>query len=680
MTFSDLTWDDLEAWAGTRVVKRGKSYKGCVSDLCRTADGRLLAWVRGGNRYATEVRLSDAGKPLSFCTCPYGTACKHAVAVILSYLDAVQAKRDVPITEADDERVELLADEAEDCEEGDEALDEEDADDTAPVLRRCGAAAKRPPAAPSEVDAYLARLEKGDLLKLIADLRGEVPEIGKKLRERAELAVADGGRLVASARRAIREAAAEPGWSRHWSNESFIPDYSPVRKRLQALLDAGRADDVVALGEELVTAGLRQMGQSDDEGETGQRVAECLGIVFRALAVSSKSDADKLLWEVDVLLREDYGFFDNLPSLWSDPGRFPPRVWSEVADALAERMPTVSQEKKGDGADSHSVRYLRDKIRRWMSEALTHAGRADEITALLTREAEATDCYSELVDHLLKLDRDEEVEAWCRKGFEATRERLPGIAKQMRDSLHKIAEKKGDWPLVAAFRAYAFLDEPDVSTYQALGNTVRPLGLWEPVRQQMLAWLETGRRPGGAATAPAAKGKRVKGKATAAPDGTPSEPWPLPDTGLPQAGERGRYRSFPQTELLIRIALEEKRHDDALAWYERHKNRGSGGWGFFGRYGVEQSLAEAVCATHPDAALGIWRTLAEHEIAQTKPAAYEVAAGYLEQMKAVYERTEKTVEWQSLLSELRATHRPKRSLMAVLDRLEGKKEDRKIVR
>jgi hypothetical protein len=59
MTFSDLTWDDLEAWAGTRVVKRGKSYKGCVSDLCRTADGRLLAWVRGGNRYATEVRLSE---------------------------------------------------------------------------------------------------------------------------------------------------------------------------------------------------------------------------------------------------------------------------------------------------------------------------------------------------------------------------------------------------------------------------------------------------------------------------------------------------------------------------------------------------------------------------------------------------------------------------------------------
>jgi hypothetical protein len=49
-------------------------------------------------------------------------------------------------------------------------------------------------------------------------------------------------------------------------------------------------------------------------------------------------------------------------------------------------------------------------------------------------------------------------------------------------------------------------------------------------------------------------------------------------------------------------------------------------------------------------------------------------------MKAVYERTEKIEEWQSLLGELRVKHRPKRSLMAVLDRLEGKKEDRKIVR
>ena len=49
MAFSDLTWQDLDEWAGSRVVGRGKSYRRAVADLCTTADGRLLAWVQGGS-------------------------------------------------------------------------------------------------------------------------------------------------------------------------------------------------------------------------------------------------------------------------------------------------------------------------------------------------------------------------------------------------------------------------------------------------------------------------------------------------------------------------------------------------------------------------------------------------------------------------------------------------------
>ena len=198
----------------------------------------------------------------------------------------------------------------------------------------------------------------------------------------------------------------------------------------------------------------------------------------------------------------------------------------------------------------------------------------------------------------------------------------------------------------------------------------------------MLAWLETGKRPGAVAPIPVAKKKRGKGSAKITPNGTPSVPWPLPDTGLPLADESGRYRSFPRTDLLIQIALEEKRHDDALAWYERLKKQSYGGWGFSGGYGLAPVLAKAVRETHPEAALAIWRGLAEQEIAHTKPSAYEVAGGYLEQMKPVYEKLSKLDEWQSLLTELRTKNRPKRCLMAVLDRLEGKekKENRRIIR
>jgi uncharacterized Zn finger protein len=676
-SYADLTWDDLESWAGARVVARGKSYLGSVSDLRRMADNRLLAWVQGSERYATEVRISDAGKPTSTCTCPYGVACKHAVATILAYLDAVEAKRDVPLAEPDDERAALLADEAWDAKAENDENDAEDERAAASAPQAGKSAAKKKIAAPSEVDACLARLGKKDLLKLLATLQAEVPEVGRRLREQAELAVADRDRLIASARRAIREASAKPGWTRHWSGESYIPDYSPVRKRLQALLDASRADDVVSLGGDLLKAGLRQMSQSDDEGETGEQVAESMGIVFQALAVSSMPDVDKLLWEADARLREDYGFFESLPDLWSEPERFSHETWSQVADALAARMESSPQTNQDDSSDAFPDHYLRDKIRRRRVAALAAAGRAGEISDLLAHEAKITNCYVELVDHLLSLDRVEEAERWCRKGFAATENSFRGIAFKLRERLRDIARRRGDLPLVAAFEANRFLDDPRISAYQTLKEAAEPLGLWTPVRRQMLAWLETGVRPDAAGSAaPAAKTKRAKAAENVAEDA----PWPLPDTVLHLAGEQGRGRSFPQTELLIQIAIEEKRHDDAITWYERHKARRSGGWSYFGRYGLEASLAEAVCETHPDAALGIWRTLAEYEIAQTKPAAYEAAGEHLERMKAVYARTGRMEAWAGLLDELRAKNRLKRCLMAVLDRLEGKPKDRRTIR
>ena len=58
-----LTWDDLDRWAGSRSVSRGRSYQnqGRVKDLAISADDRLLATVQGGDRYVVSVWL-NAGK------------------------------------------------------------------------------------------------------------------------------------------------------------------------------------------------------------------------------------------------------------------------------------------------------------------------------------------------------------------------------------------------------------------------------------------------------------------------------------------------------------------------------------------------------------------------------------------------------------------------------------------
>ena len=51
--FINLTWDDLEEWAGYKIVSRGKRYQkqGRVSMLARTEDGNLDTIVKGSDIY-----------------------------------------------------------------------------------------------------------------------------------------------------------------------------------------------------------------------------------------------------------------------------------------------------------------------------------------------------------------------------------------------------------------------------------------------------------------------------------------------------------------------------------------------------------------------------------------------------------------------------------------------------
>ena len=114
--FADLSWNDIEALAGGTIVSRGKKYQrqGCVADLAVTDDGSLIAWVDGSERYATKVAMDEDGLPASICTCPYERDCKHAVAVVIEYLQQVESNRLVPKARHDDGRLILLADEARD--------------------------------------------------------------------------------------------------------------------------------------------------------------------------------------------------------------------------------------------------------------------------------------------------------------------------------------------------------------------------------------------------------------------------------------------------------------------------------------------------------------------------------------------------------------------------------------
>ncbi|HTF61131.1 MAG TPA: hypothetical protein VK638_00320, partial [Edaphobacter sp.] len=131
--WESLTWDDVANWAGSRSVSRGRAYQrgGRVRDLGISTEGRLLATVTGGQRYTTGVWW-EADVLRSSCTCPVGwNGCKHAVAIVATYLDMLAKSAEIIVAVADDERWEELetsVSEAphEDFEDSDELEEDED--------------------------------------------------------------------------------------------------------------------------------------------------------------------------------------------------------------------------------------------------------------------------------------------------------------------------------------------------------------------------------------------------------------------------------------------------------------------------------------------------------------------------------------------------------------------------
>ncbi len=665
MTFADLTWEDLKKWAGARVVGRGKSYRSAVEDLRLTSDGRLLAWVEGGDRYATVVTIGKGGKLSSVCTCPYAVACKHAVAVVLTYLDTIQAQTPVPAVEKNDERLKRLTGAEDDDDLDGDGWNEDDDADSEDVSRKRPGKSGRSADPDSAMRRFLEGLTPTALLDLVRELANDFPDVRQWIDDRVELQSGDVAKLLANTRREIANVSADPGWTRHWSNERHIPNYSRVQERLESLLASGHADEVVALGDEILRRGIQQVEMSDDEGETGQEIAGCMEIVLRALKTSSKSVPERLLWEIDARILDDYGILDGIEGSFAERSSGTPADWAAVADELARRlqaMPVTAAKRDADG--SHRD-YRRQGVMRWLLDALKRAGREREIAAILIREADITNCYVELVDHLLAAKQKDAAEEWARKGFERTIEKLPGIAWSLEERLRNLAARKRAWPLVAAFRAMEFFDRPDADRFAEVQKATAACNLWNTVRPMLLRWLETGARPDRASPTPPPRRGKTVGASAATTSGTA---WPLPATGLPDPGENDRYQSFPDTSTLIEVAIREKRNTDVLRWYG---DAGIGGEHWQDHQG--EAVADAVQETHPDTALAIWLRMAKAQIAMTKPATYEIAGTSLEKMKAVYRRTGRLTEWERLIASLRTENARKPRMLEVLDGLEGKR-------
>ena len=626
--FINLSWDDLREWAGSKIVSRGKSYQRqkLVSKLAVLDNGDLLAWVDGTHKYATKVTADEDGLPESTCTCPYGYGCKHGVAVVLEYLEQIQKKKKVPKVAKKDERLALF-----DHDNWEDDFEDYDDDGCIDDYDNCiKSSLKKKDKA--EIAAFLKGKTKTQLAELIIELANKFPRMAQELTDRYQLISGDVKSLIKRLKKEIRDITSEPGWQNHWNHEGYTPDYSEIRIKLETLLKAGHPYEVLKLGQELIELGNQQIEESHDEGETAMEIADCMPVIVKALEQSSLSNADKLVWAVDVVLKDEYDVFNAFDKYLGH--KHTKADWNILADKLLSRL---KQMKFSDSRRDFHRDYKRDRLSDWVIYALEQAGRDNEIIPLCEAEARKTTSYARLVKYLISEKRYKEAELWIQEGITKTEKESPGITSDLRSSLKKIRSLQKDWVSVATMQVEEFVWHPSINTYIECEKANVKTKIWPKVREHLLVYLEKGELP------------------------WKQKDWLLGKSN--QSKHNRLYRStFPMTDILIDIAILEKKPDRVLFWYDQlQKNKQN--WVRVG----DDRIAAAIQEHAPERSLAIWKTIAEGLINQTKPSAYEQAAAYLRKAEKVMKRQKKQAEWKQYLNKLKMQHARKRRFIEILN-------------
>ncbi len=641
-SYADLTWEDLEHWAGTTIVSRGRTYQrnSSVSDLGITPEGALIAYVLGSARYVTQVAIQD-GDLTSECTCPYWTTCKHAVAVVLEYLMCLKNDVAVPQIPQTDPRLDLLQETETPAEEH-----------WNPELGMWVDTEEQPAVEHQKntgpLSAYLKKQTKAQLVELLDELIRAFPDVREFLEDRRNVRSGNASTLLKAIRREIADIR-EPDWDDYNYRGYQSANFDRLPAYLHALLQEGQADEIVYLGKDLIGAVTFAVEMYDREGEMIDKVRPSIEIVIQALALSSLSSSEQLAWVVDIALADDYDLCtDALETFWND--RQKKSDWSELANELQKRLNNIPV---SNDADDDISTYRRDQLGRWLISALECAGRENEILPLCEQEAEITGDYERLIDRLIAENRFEDAENWCHRAIANTDPNHPGTLSTLKDRLRIIREKTGDLLGAAAFHANNFFRRPSLLTFQELCKSAQKAKVGPAVEAWARYFLETGHLP-------RTKGRKRKGE--------PDDKWPLPSTGF---HEDIRPLEGPVTHTLIEIAIAEKEIETVLKWYDLETSRTEYRLGHIPAWSLQ--IAEMVKEKYPDRTIEIWKEMAESEISRVEVSGYREAGTYLREVRDTLKRLNKEDEWEAYLSELRNENKRRPRCLEVLDGLAGKR-------
>ena len=124
-------------------------------------------------------------------------------------------------------------------------------------------------------------------------------------------------------------------------------------------------------------------------------------------------------------------------------------------------------------------------------------------------------------------------------------------------------------------------------------------------------------------------------------------------------------------QALISIYLSEKKIEESLiALKELERDRGNFGyWAGSPSDSYQVRVAKAAEGTHPGEAIQIYQKVIAKLIEVRGRDTYKMAAGYLAQVKRLYNKQQREKEWEAYITEIRHNHKSLRALKEELDNL-----------
>jgi uncharacterized Zn finger protein len=617
--FKKLTWDDLENWAGNRILNRGENYfkKGLAKNI-RVAPEGILANVLGTSHYITFVSFEGKSKNslTSKCTCPYGWDCKHAIALILTFLDMYKNKKSIKTIDDNDPDLLILKRTYEDSNEyydelGNTIFEDITGEKKSDLI--------------IELKSYLQEKNKTKLIDLVVELSDKYCEVREELFDRIRLSSGNSQKIVSSIKVEIRSIMSEPSWENHWSGEGNLADFSRVENTMSTLFKNKEYDSVVEIMKELINLSGSYVETCDDDGDSTSQISACVGIGFEALKKSNLSDLEKVNIALDAELADDYGIFEEATKVLknvSDKG-----VWSEVSKQFRARIDKLSAME-----DGFSSNYQRDKLSNYLIMALNKAGKSGEVLLLCEKEAKITNSWVRYVECLIQNKKIDLARKAAEEGIKCLKGHEAGTVAVLREKTAWIDEKEGDFSSILLLRQEQFLERPSLSTFKELLKISVKTKNKVEMRKWALDFLLKGR---------AKKKGSIKKEYIA---------------------KESYYQTFPAYDILIDIAEKEKRVDDIYNLYIKSKKSKR-------RYHFHDQVAYIISEKYPDEALSIWKLMAEDQIAITKPSAYERSLLYLKRVRKIYLKMKRENEWVEYITDLREVNKRKTRFIQTIRRL-----------